>query len=178
MNNNAKIWIERLSSLYRSQMRKMANSAGLQLVHLEILHYLSICNRHSNTAKDISDYLGQTKGSISQSLKFIEEAGHVIRQPCVHDRRVIRLHLTPSGEKCVKHVLKDMLPEFSQDKQFANTLKTLLNDWQRQAGVNGFGQCKSCQYNHSLKDGKFHCKLLNVEIPKKETEKICKEHQF
>lgn len=50
-----------------------AAEEGLQLVHVEILQYLSVCNRYSDTTQTISEYLGQTKGSIFQSLGHLEE---------------------------------------------------------------------------------------------------------
>ncbi len=60
-------------------MRKFATEEGLQLVHVEILQYLSVCNRYSDTTQTISEYLGQTKGSISQSLSNLEENGYIKR---------------------------------------------------------------------------------------------------
>ena len=74
MLNNIEIWLERLSSLYISQMRQAASEQGVQLVNLEILQYLSICNDYSNTAQAISYYLGQTNGSIYQNLKMMEQS--------------------------------------------------------------------------------------------------------
>ena len=178
MTNDVHIWLERLASLHKSQMRKVASTMGLQLVHLEILHYLSICNRHSNTAQALSDYLGQTKGSISQSLKFIVEAGHIERKPCTNDGRVTRLHLTPEGKACLKHANKSIVPELSQDGQTIETLKRLLHDWQTKDGIKGFGQCKTCRYNQTLGRGKFHCGLIDVPLSKTDIQKICKEHTF
>ena len=76
MLKNIDIWLERLSSLYKSQMRQAASVEGFQLVNLEIMQYLSLCNGYSNTAQALSEYLGQTKGSISQSLKIMESSPH------------------------------------------------------------------------------------------------------
>ncbi len=178
MSNDVSIWLERLASLHKSQMRKAASAADVQLVHLEILHYLSICNKHSNTAKDLSDYLGQTKGSISQSLKFIEQARHIERKPCPNDGRVTRLYLTAKGKACLKDISKDTLPALPQNDLTIETLKALLHGWQTKSDLRGFGQCKSCCYNQSLDNGKFYCGLLDEPLSKSDTQKICKEHMF
>ena len=90
MQNDAHIWLERLTSLYKNQMRQAANEEGVQLVHIEALQYLSICNQYSNTAQALSEYLGQTKGSISQSIKLMEKIGHIERKPCQKDKRAIK----------------------------------------------------------------------------------------
>ena len=178
MHNDLSIWLERLVSLHKSQMRKAASAAGIQFVHLEILHYLSICNRYSNTAKDLSDYLGQTKGSISQSLKFIEQAGHVERKPCEIDGRVTRLHLTEAGNACLKHVEDNSPTAPPHGFSTVETLKSLLNHWQTRIDLKGFGQCKSCRYIQSLENGQAHCDLLDEALTKSDTQKICKEHAF
>ena len=49
-------WIERLSAVHRNLMRQFANEEGLQLVHVEIMQYLSVSNRYSDTTQAISEY--------------------------------------------------------------------------------------------------------------------------
>lgn len=71
MDHNIDMWIERISSLRSSLVRKAATAAGLQFIHAEILEYLGRCNRYSNTAQALTEYLGLTKGSVSQSLKLL-----------------------------------------------------------------------------------------------------------
>lgn len=178
MNDDVTIWLERLTSLHKSQMRKAASIAGLQLVHLEILNYLSICNHHSNTAQALSDYLGQTKGSISQSLKFTEEAGLIERKPCEKDGRVIRLYITPKAKNDLIGLDKDVLPEHPQDALTIETLKNLLHEWQEKNDLKSFGQCKSCLYNQALTDNTFYCGLIGEPLSKADIQKICKEHTF
>ena len=178
MVNDAAIWLERLASLHKSRMRKAATVSGVQLVHLEILHYLSKCNRYSNTARALSDYLGQTKGSISQSLKLVEKAGHIERKPCTDDGRMTRLYLTTEGKKRLKRISKDILPEVPQDDAIIETFKNLLHHWQTKNRFRSFGQCKSCRYNQTLDNGTFYCGLLDEPLSKTDTQKICQEHAF
>ncbi len=178
MISDLNIWLERLSSLQRKHMRNAANIEGIQLVHLEILRFLSISNKYSNTAQALCDYLGQTKGSISQSLKLIEDVGHIVRKPCEKDGRVIRLYLSAEGTKCLKRLEEALLPELPENEKRVSVLKDLLSEWQVRNDLKGFGQCKSCRFNEQLGQSKFKCGLTGEALSKTDIEKICQEHVF
>jgi len=187
MQNNALIPLERLASLYKSNMRQAANEEGIQLVHVEVLQYLSICNQYSNTAQALSEYLGQTKGSISQSIKLMEKAGNIERKPCSKDKRVIKLHLTKSGSLCLRRVSKKM-NSFPQGSETVLKLESILKEWQPKhsqqsfgqcgSSQQSFGQCGSCHYNIRLKSNRFRCGLTQEPLSSKDIKKICREHQF
>ncbi len=178
MINDIDIWLERLTSLYRSQIRHAANNEGIQPVHVEILQYLSICNRYSNTAQALSEYLGQTKGSISQSLKLLEKDGYIERNQCPDDKRVTRLYLTPKAKASVKRIANSLMPNLGEAKEASDALKSLLMEWQLKNSHQGFGQCQSCRFNRSLPNGKFQCGLTGEPLTKVEVKQICREHEF
>ena len=176
--NDIDIWLERLTSLYRSQMRHTANSEGIQPVHVEILQYLSVCNRYSNTAQALSEYLGQTKGSISQSLKLLEKDGYVERRRCPNDKRVTRLYMTPKAKVSAERIGKSLMPNLGEATEASVTVKSLLMEWQLKNGHQGFGQCQSCRFNQSLVREKFQCGLTGEPLSKVEVKQICREHEF
>lgn len=179
MDLEAKIWLERLSSLHHSLMRKAAGAEGLQLVHFEIMRYLSLCNRYSNTAQALSEYLGQTKGSISQSLKFLEEHGYIERRPDVQDKRYVRLFLTEAGKESLERMAAGLIPDTAEDPALTDSLKRMLGAWQKTGDLKGFGQCRSCKYNlHPAEGGAFFCALLQEKLSVEDVEKICREHEF
>ena len=178
MTNDNHICLERLCSLHKSQMRKAASAEGIHLVHLEILQYLSVCNKYSNTAQAMSEYLGQTKGSISQSLKVVESAGHIVRKPCKKDGRVIKIELTKQGKACLARIERKLNIDTPDDPAIASMIEQILRVWQNKAGLEGFGQCKSCQFNVQPGDQRFQCGLTGESLSKSDTHKICKEHQF
>ena len=66
--------IERIAALIRSEERKKCTAVGLQTVHLQALNYLSRCNKYSDTPAALTNYLGMTKGTVSQSLSLLEKA--------------------------------------------------------------------------------------------------------
>jgi DNA-binding MarR family transcriptional regulator len=178
MMTDTYIWLERLSSLHRSQMRKAANAEGMQLVQIEILQYLALSNRYSNTAQALSEYLGQTKGSISQSLKCLEERNLVKRKPCNEDGRLVRLYLTTKSKEVIKRIEKRLTPDINDDEKTIAAFKSILTTWQRQKDQKGFGQCRSCRFNVDNGDGSFLCGLTGEPLKKSETTLICREHEF
>lgn len=175
MHTNIHLWLERLSSLYKNQMRQAANAEGVPLVHLEIMQYLAMCNRFSNTAQALSDYLGQTKGSISQSLKVLEKAQVVVRQPSAKDKRAFHLSLTETGQASLARMQNQFMPDISGDDE---ALKQILKHWQSHVGQAGFGQCRTCKYNQANKDDTYYCQLVQTELTNEDVSKLCKEHQF
>ena len=67
--------LERLNNLLRMEMRAFGLSYGLLPVQIEALTYLTRCNRYSDTPQAVTEYLGLTKGTVSQSLKVLEQKG-------------------------------------------------------------------------------------------------------
>ena len=77
-----------LSRVLQGEQRQQAVAAGLPAVQWTILHYLRQANRYSNTPQALGEYLGLTKGTVSQSLKRLEARGWVKRVADARDGRV------------------------------------------------------------------------------------------
>jgi DNA-binding MarR family transcriptional regulator len=73
-------YVERLSELLRIDSRQAGADHGLQPVQLEALHYLSICNRYSDTPAAVTESLGQTKGTVSKTLRVLKRKGLLSKQ--------------------------------------------------------------------------------------------------
>ena len=177
--NDIDIWLERLTTLRKNQMRQAAKSENLQLVHVEILQYLSIANQYSNTGQALSEYLGQTKGSISQSITLLEKQQYVTRHPSQKDKRVMCLSLTIRGKDCVDRMSKYWsLPPNNTLHDNLELLQSLLQQWQDKQGYQSFGQCQSCHHNSELNNGKFRCGLTGATLSAVDVKQICREQQF
>jgi hypothetical protein len=57
--------VGRLASPVRNEARQALAEHGLQPVQFEALHYLTRCNRYSDTPMAVTEFLGQTKGTVS-----------------------------------------------------------------------------------------------------------------
>lgn len=177
-------YIERLSNLLRNEVRRAGSESGLQPAQLEALHYLSICNRYSDTPMGVTEYLGQTKGTVSQTLKVLERKGFISREVDGQDKRVIHLRATESGRLLLEKVVPaanfvkgcDSMDLQTQEK-IEDSLKTLLRSIQKASGSKTFGVCRSCRYNRSEGDNSFYCELVKAPLTESDVLLICREHQ-
>lgn len=176
--------LERVSSLLRSESRSHLLSHGLQPVQFEALNYLSICNRYSDTPMGVTEYLSQTKGSVSQTLKVLEKKGLIEKNPDKSDKRVTRLSVTKAGRKLVNGLLPSPLLKLAaeqlakSDKASTETmLRSLLTSMQQVNDFRTFGQCATCSYNIKHSAGKYTCGLTNEALNSRDIELICREHR-
>ena len=176
--------LECLGRLLAGELRARAGSRGLQLVHMQALAYLARANRYSNTPRALAEYLGLTKGTVSQTLLLLHRRGLVLRSEDPADRRLVRLRLSPRGQRLVLragdeedlvHEL-EALPQAERDA--ANrTLQRLLTGLQRRRGNLSFGECHTCR--HFRREGAgFRCGLTGEPLDRAETLQICREHAW
>ncbi|MBL4659367.1 MAG: winged helix-turn-helix transcriptional regulator [Alcanivoracaceae bacterium] len=176
--------LERISELIRVDSRQTGIRYSLHPIQMEALHYLSICNKYSDTPMAVTDYLGQTKGTISQTLKALEKKGCVIKHPDSKDKRVTHLLVTNKGKDIIKSSLPT--PMFSnalnsisatESDEIIFTLKKLLSTMLETNNIKSFGVCRTCIYNQAINDGSFYCNLLKQPLDIKDVQLICKEHK-
>lgn len=160
-----------------------AHSSGLAPVQWEVLRYLDRANEFSRSSAALTAYLGSTKGTVSQTIKALEQRGLVTNQPSKQDRRKNRLSLTSRGTKLL---LDDpmtawsralsALPEAEQQR-FHETLEELVRDRLRSQGRQAFGICKDCKFfgRAHEKGAPHYCKLLEVPLAEAASEEICFE---
>lgn len=177
--------LERLVGVLRIEQRKNATAHGLQMVHHDILDYLGRCNRYSDTMQSVCEFLGLTKGTVSQSLKLLEENGYIKKTPDVNDGRVQHLHLTDAGREYVwgcDTLTRELFENITVSHAYGRVFGTILNDvlWQLQMQRNrkGFMQCRTCRHNRLQAEGRFFCGLTSEELSAEDTQKICREHEF
>ncbi len=178
------ILLERLTSLLRAEQREGASQAALQPVHLSTLLYLSRANRYSDTPAGLTEYLGSTKGTVSQSLLVLERKGLIVKRSDENDRRIIHLELTNEGTQLLVRTWSSLrvreavsaLSE-SRQKRLEDALRDLLTSLQRVHGSRSFGLCHTCSLFERLGDGRFRCGLTAEPLADSDIEKICREHE-
>lgn len=157
-------------------MRKYANEHGLQSVHLEIMTYLSICNKYSNTIQLISDYLGQTKGSISQSVTLLEKNEYLLKKSDSNDKRITHIQLTAKGKDIADSFNKNLQSNLQSDEKLPPQFEKILKSLQLNNNSREFGLCKNCSHNQTISKTKFRCGLTMEILSKDDIEKICAEY--
>ncbi len=175
--------VERIGNFLRVEQRLAGKAFGLQEVHLQVLLYLSLCNRYSNTPIAVTEYLNATKGTVSQSLKVLETKGFIVKQNDTNDKRVVHLILTEEGQKIIKDVIPpaifgDAINSLTspQVKSLESNLTLLLTALQQANQLRSFGVCQTCRF-FTKKDSGFLCGLTQESLSEDDASRICREHE-
>lgn len=174
--------IERISNLLRSEERKRFAAIGLQPVHIQVLDYLSTCNRFSDTPAAVAEFLGLTKGTISQSIQVLERKNYVEKSQDSDDGRVVHLALSTEG----KQLLDELKPidVFAQAQSIISSqkfttieeaLNSVLIELQKANNAKSFGVCHSC-VNFIEVENHYMCNLTQLPLTQNDSKKICREH--
>ncbi|MGF1706609.1 MarR family winged helix-turn-helix transcriptional regulator [Enterovibrio baiacu] len=174
--------LERITTLYRNEVRLVGVEHGLHPVHLEVIYYLARCNKYSDTPAAVTEFLGITKGTTSQSISLLEAKGYLTKEKDPVDRRVSHLVLTPHGEAMAKKAIPPA--SFKQglerlgggNAQLKTQLETLLRDIQRSTQSASFGLCKTCKFHTPVSDAHFYCALTKETLVTDFGTLICREH--
>lgn len=178
--------VERLGNLIQVELRRAAGEEGLQAVHLQALAYLDRANRYSNTPQALAEYLGSTKGTVSQSLLLLYRRGLIERRPDPKDGRVVRLGLSAKGKKLLRRAAAlEKAWQMAIDCQdeaaieaAVQVLRQTLTDFQRQRGGRSFGVCRTCRHFLQEGAGGFRCGLTSESLTLQDSERLCREHAF
>jgi DNA-binding MarR family transcriptional regulator len=162
----------------------MQFSEGLNPVQWEAMRYVARANQRSSTPGNLADFLGTTKGTVSQTLISLESKGYLQRTRWSGDRRVVRLQLTDKGIEMLK---KDPLlsivealakmPGGSAESLYRK-LSGVLRFLKESCGYREFGYCGRCGYHLVEKGGEkigiaFQCGLTGRQLEEADKELIC-----
>lgn len=182
MNDELFNLIERLANLLRQETRLEGQSLGLQPIQQEALYYLSTCNRYSDTTLAVTEFLGLTKGTVSQSLKILESKALISKVKDKLDKRITHLKVTETGrdflmKTCPPQKFTDAISSLSTDEQFDAKvlLRKVLNNYQQSTGRVAFGVCQHCKYNQQTSGG-ILCGLTKEKLTDHDVTLICREY--
>ena len=177
--------IDFFNALLRSTYRRTATRHDLPVVHGDILAYLSRCNGYSDTVLAAAEYLGLTKGTVSQSIKLLAERGYLGRVPDEKDRRVQHLVLTEKGLLYVADLKEDIqarLEGIEISSAYSRLFKTILGDLarqvqRRQAKSSAFGTCRSCRF-HRPSDEEVGSCAKTGSLAEADMDKLCRLYSW
>ena len=86
------------AALVRELDRELEEVHGLPLTHYEVLLHLQYAPGHRMRMSDLASSVLLSQSGVTRLVDRLEEAGHVVRQPCAEDRRVLYAQLTDSGK--------------------------------------------------------------------------------
>jgi DNA-binding MarR family transcriptional regulator len=181
-NNDAKhiaALLERIGRLVSTE----AHVEGLLPVQWEALRYLDKANRFSKTAAAVTAYLGITKGTVSQTLKTLENKGLLKKRVDGKDRRINHLSLTAKGRRLLGRdpldttiVAVNDLGDAAQ-RTLGKGLQTLLSVRLAAQDRKPFGQCRDCRYfaRQHTEGNPHYCQLLQEKLAESDSLAICHE---
>jgi MarR family transcriptional regulator, negative regulator of the multidrug operon emrRAB len=176
--------VERLGNLMRTELRKAGADEGLQPVHLQALVYLARANRYSNTPQALAEYLGLTKGTVSQTLLLLDRRGLIERFEDDVDRRVVRLRLSTAGEQFLvesqpalawQNATRNISP--NRIRNATSALREALATLQEDNEGTVFGVCTSCSWCQKLSQRIYRCGRMGDRLSGPETRKLCRIYE-
>lgn len=155
-------------------------SSQLQPVQWQALRFLAVANRFSRTPSGLTAWLGQTKGSVSQTINALVRKGLVMRTGDAADRRVVRLALTDAGKHAVVSatpVAGEILAALDEEDRaiFGKLIGKSLRNAIAARGGRAFGVCRDCAHFEAGQEGRNRCALLNEALSDDDGAKICIE---
>jgi len=170
--------LERAATLLRAEMRVLATEHGLKLAQLEALHYLGICNRYSDTPAALSEYLGATKGTVSQTLLSLERKGLISKVADACDKRSQHCTLTRAGRELFDSTFPSPVTQSASknvERELSDALEAWLRRLQQERGHEPFGICRTCSHYRRKSSG-GQCGLTSEPLSAIDSGKICREH--
>lgn len=168
--------LERLANLLRQRQHEVAVAHGLNGAQVSALLYLAKANSYSDTPVAVAEYLGLTKGTVSQTLLVLERGGWLRRKADRTDGRVVHLQLTPRALRLAAECRAPLDP-LAALPQAAESAAAMISVLQRANGGRAFGVCHTCR--HFRRDGPeaFRCGLTLESLAPAQTFRICREHE-
>jgi len=172
------VLLDRLSRL----TRELQFVDGLNPAQWEALRFLAKANKYSRSPTALAEYLGATKGTVSQTLIALESKGLITRCKKTCDRRQVDLCLTDAGEAMLNkdpmQTLERAAGEMADElgPQMVKGLTRLLHDLQNRHQVVEFGVCQDCSLfcvNGAVDRVDGECGATGETVADDEKTKIC-----
>ncbi len=155
---------------------------GLTPVQWSALRYFTRANRFSRTPSAFASFQATTRGTASQTIRSLERAGYLQRQPDVADGRSIRFEPTAAGRRLLERdplaaVIQaiDRLPE-DQRGTLRASLAPIVDAMACSDAGPEFGTCPQCR--HLARDGdsggcSYFCRLERAALDQGELDGLC-----
>jgi len=140
--------IDRLSRIAHS----LQFTEGLNPAQWEALRYVARANRNSCSPSALADFMGSTKGTVSQTLKALENKGLIQRKRRDGDRRSVQISVTAIGQSVLSMdplgKIHDALAPCDRNIQgeVVAVLERLLDAVQLHQRISEFGPCLDCMH--------------------------------
>ncbi len=117
--------LQTISRLTFLDKKKIINFEDLKLYPSEIHLLLFIFHIRDTNLTKIAEFIGLTKGAISQTLTRLVKKGVITKETEPYKKNQLHIQFTPKGEKLMKHVV-----DFrnSLEQRYLNYVNTLSDE--------------------------------------------------
>lgn len=154
----------------------------------QALRYLGRANKASRIPSALAQYLGSTKGTVSQTLITLEKRNLIRKTENVEDRRSVTLELTEKGRQALA---KDPMGELAnlwqsipadRKAELAAGLEQALAALVKRSGGREFGLCSDCRHfgvdvGENGESNRHRCCRLGMPLAEADGLLVCSEHQ-
>lgn len=125
---------------------------GLNPAQWIALRYLARAKPDSSSPGALAAFMNSTRGTVSQTLKSLEEKGLVERSRRPGDRRGVHVAVTPLGLELLERDPLATIPDAvsprseTERESFVSDLKRLLDALLSHHGFAEFGSCPECRF--------------------------------
>ena len=159
-------------------------TGGLNPAQWEALRFLARANRYSRTPTALAEFLGTTKGTVSQTLIALESKGYVRRTRGRIDRRSVDMWLTEEGREMLRNDPIGLIGRVGDDlplpvrQALTDGMDSLLNSLNNAQRHPVFGICSNCSYclragGQSRSAAPCYCGLADDPLTEEDTHLIC-----
>lgn len=171
--------LERLSALVQQAVRDDAARQALLPIHWQVLAYLARANRYSDIPIAVAEYLGITRGTVSQTLAVLERKGLIAKEGDERHGKRIHLTLTTAGEALLEQGWAERLEKVlaktgADEAHLRSDLVTLVKALQQVNGNRAFGVCRQCEYFRT-EGVEYRCGFTGEPLAAPQIIKICRE---
>jgi MarR family transcriptional regulator, negative regulator of the multidrug operon emrRAB len=171
--------LEKLAVLLQQSVRACAAQHGLLPVQFQALDYIARANRYSDFPVAVSEYLGTTRGTVSQTLAVLERRGLITKHRDAAHGKLVHLKVTQAGDAVLARAwsgqLRSLLQEDGVDPDDTMlALVPLLRALQKLNGNQAFGECQRCAHFQITTLG-YQCGLTGELLASEQIVKLCRE---
>ena len=145
---------------------------------------MTLCNRYSDTPQAVAEYLGLTKGTVSQTIKVLEQKGLLRKRGDARDKRLVHLKPTTKGRRLVERTVpaESLMPGLeklskSESQVAVEALRVLLHSVQKANDLKTFAPCHTCRFNQKH-EGSYFCGLTQEPLAERDVTLLCREHRY
>jgi DNA-binding MarR family transcriptional regulator len=176
--------LERISESFRVLLWEKAKIIKLSPIQIQILIFIKYHDPEFCTVNYLADEFNMSAPTISDAVKVLIQKQLIKKIPDTKDKRIAHLYLTNKGEKLISETSSFVEPllksistlKLTEKENLLSSLLQIINELNSKEIVITQRMCFTCIHLQK-ENGKFYCRLLEMDLKLKDLRIDCPEHQ-